>query len=210
MDKRMITILSAIILALIGIIVAGVWVLYSPSEKNSSASAFKIDNTPEDSVDVNAVPTLDHPLVREDEQLSEQPQPEVQAPVQPSSFKVRNCGTGKDNTLRQNEDNSIELIDHTGKSLWKKQLSDRICSDVVQVDCFSNGKIQFLIVSGSVVHLFDRLGREVSGYPLELSHKAVCGPEETTKNGKKYYKVDCEEGPVYFSLKDKKIQTQLP
>jgi len=202
MNRRMIIILSAIIVALIGIIVAGVCVLYSTDEPEGAGSSFVIENAPEDSVDVDSVPTLDHPL--------EETHPEEQAAALPPSFKVRNCGTGKENTLAQNEDNSIELIDQTGKSLWKTKLSDRICGEVLQVDCYSNGKIQYMIVEGSTVHVFDRLGREVNGWPLSLGNKAVSGPEETIAKGKKYYKVDCAGGAVYFSLGDKKILTQLP
>lgn len=215
MDKRLIIILSTIILALIGIIVAGVCVLYSPAQRGDSHNAFKIENAPEDSVDIDAVPTMDSPLAEkqggsgEDSKAAREDSKAGARESQPSSFKVHNCGTGKENTLRQNPDNTIELIDHSGKSLWKKDLSARICGQVVQVDYYANGKIQFLFSAGSKVHLFDRLGREVTGWPLELSDEAVGGPSEVASGGKKYYKVECKGGPLYFMLKEKKIYKQI-
>jgi len=211
MNRNMIIVLSAIILALIGIIVAGVCVLYSPASSDGARSSFVIENAAEDSVDVDSVPTLDHPLSEKQTQES-QPQEINSQQTQPqsTSFTVRNSATGKDNTLVQKEDNSIELIDHTGKSLWTVSLPERICGEPAQVDCFSNGKIQYMIVVGSLVHVFDRLGREVKGWPVNLSRKALSGPSETASKGKKYYTVDCEGGAVFFTLNERKILTQLP
>ena len=148
--------------------------------------------------------------------------PKVEAPKQESEakteakqdklreFKVKNSGTNKINTLRQNADNSLSLLDHNGKSLWKIAFPGPIVGNVEQIDIYSNLKIQYLIAEGSKLHLIDRLGREVKNFPLALGSKALGGPEAVKQGQNSYWSIKTEKGTVYFDRKNVKILNQLP
>lgn len=129
---------------------------------------------------------------------------ELATPKGAQTFSVKNCATLKQNTLRQNADNSLELIDENGKLLWKKSFPGKICGSVAQVDHFGNGKIQFLMAEGHRLHLIDRLGREVSGFPMKLPAKALKGPYAAKAKGQNCWKVVTASGTVYY---DKKVTT---
>lgn len=135
------------------------------------------------------------------------------APAAPKvkSVKVRNCGTGKQNTLRQNADNSIELIDEKGKSLWKRQMDAPWGGAVAQVDHFYNKKIQFLLAVGKNIYLIDRKGRDVKGFPKSIPFEAVSGPISVkTSKGGSAWKIETSGDPVYLDARAKKVLTQLP
>ena len=71
--------------------------------------------------------------------------------------------------LVQDDLNNIHLIDKTGSVLWSDSIGSEIVGDVYQVDFFRNGKLQYLFAAGSHLHLIDRNGNNVSGYPLDLT-----------------------------------------
>lgn len=125
-------------------------------------------------------------------------------------FKVKNCATGKDNLLRQNKDNSLELVDEKGNVLWKIPFPGKLCGMVGQVDYYNNGKIQFLMAAGDKVHLIDRLGREVRGFPRQIPANAVIGPDKVTVRGTNYWRVDTEKKTYYLNLRKNEILTELP
>lgn len=127
-----------------------------------------------------------------------------------SEWKVKNSGTGKVNTLRQNADNSLSLIDHNGSSLWKISFPGKVVGDPAQIDIYNNLKIQFLIAENSKLHLIDRLGREVKGFPINLPGAAKSGPKDVKSGNVVYWKIECAKGPVYFDKKTKTILNQLP
>lgn len=91
-------------------------------------------------------------------------------------FTVRNCGTGKQNKLSQNDNNYLVLSEMGGKSLWGVPLKAPVCGAVAEVDYFNNGKIQFLLAAGNELLLIDRLGRYVRPFPVKLPEKIVLGP----------------------------------
>lgn len=104
-------------------------------------------------------------------------------------FKVRNCGTGKDNEFYQNANLYLCLRDENGKGLWGVTFTEPICGRVQNVDFFNNGKIQFLFAFGSKLHMIDRLGRFVSGFPVELGKDVLLGPDLYDFTGSKAYNI---------------------
>lgn len=102
-------------------------------------------------------------------------------------FKVRNCLTGKTNEFYQNENGYLCLNDENGKGLWGVTFSEPVCGRVQNVDYFNNGKIQFLFAAGSKLYLIDRLGRFVSGFPVDLGKRVLLGPDVYEFNGAKAY-----------------------
>lgn len=100
---------------------------------------------------------------------------DVEVPKGP--FEVINCGTGKTNLFYQTANLSLCLKDkESGKGLWGVSFDKPICGAVACIDYFANGKLQFLFAAGSKLYLIDRLGRFVSGFPVELGKEVLIGP----------------------------------
>ena len=100
---------------------------------------------------------------------------DVEVPQGP--FEVLNCGTGKVNLFYQTPNLSLCLKDkESGKGLWGVSFDQLICGAVDTVDVFANGKLQFLFAAGSKLYLIDRLGRFVTGFPVELGKEVLLGP----------------------------------
>lgn len=102
-------------------------------------------------------------------------------------FKVTNSGTGQVNHLYQNSHLSICLQDESGKDLWGVPFKKKFCGFVQDVDYYNNGKIQFLFAAGSELYMIDRLGRFVSGFPVDLGKEIVLGPVAYDFTGAKGY-----------------------
>ena len=103
-------------------------------------------------------------------------------------FKVMNSSTGKQNTLYQNSHLSICLQDENGKDQWGIPFKEKICGMVRDIDFYNNGRIQFLFAAGSKLYLLDRLGRIVTGFPVDTGKPIVLGPEVYDFTGAKGYR----------------------
>lgn len=73
--------------------------------------------------------------------------------------------------LIQDSLNDLSLLNMEGKVLWKLPVGDAITSDVHQIDFYNNGKLQYIFTTHDALHIVDRLGNHVSGYPLHLPGK---------------------------------------
>lgn len=73
----------------------------------------------------------------------------------------------------QDDANKIYLISNAGKIIWKKQLPEKIISDIVQVDAFKNGKLQLLFNTHDAIHMLDRNGNYMKGFPVKLESPAT-------------------------------------
>ena len=81
---------------------------------------------------------------------------------------VRNHTNNTREVFVQDAQNMVYLIGSTGTVLWQKQLDEQIIGEVKQVDVYNNGKLQLLFNTRSKIYLWDRLGRDVSGWPVTL------------------------------------------
>lgn len=89
----------------------------------------------------------------------------------------------------QDKNNNLYLIDRSGKILWKTQTGSAIISPVFQVDRFRNGRYQYLFSTLNHLHLIDRNGNHVRGYPLRLPSPAKHGITITDYDGNKNYRI---------------------
>jgi len=85
---------------------------------------------------------------------------------------LRNHTNNTREVLVQDGEHRIHLIGSSGKVLWKYQLDGPILGQVHQVDRFKNGKLQLLFNTAGRIHLIDRNGKDVGGFPLALPAKA--------------------------------------
>lgn len=104
-------------------------------------------------------------------------------------FKVKNSFTGKTNTFFQNSRLSLCLQDENGKDVWGIPFKEPVLGYVQEIDYFNNGKLQYLFAAGSKLYLIDRLGRFVSGFPVETGKKIAVGPMVYDFTGAKGYTV---------------------
>jgi hypothetical protein len=90
-------------------------------------------------------------------------------------FIVTNHNTNEKEIFVQDAKNKIYLIDRFGNIIWKRQLSEKIISNVFQIDYFENNKLQLIFNTKSEIHTFDRNGNYVEGYPVKLKSPATNG-----------------------------------
>lgn len=103
-------------------------------------------------------------------------------------FDVKNSGTGKMNKFYQNSHLSL-CLSEGGKDLWGVPFKTPICGTAQNVDYYANGKLQIAFGSGSKLYLIDRLGRYVTGFPVELGKEILIGPDVYDFNGTHKYNI---------------------
>lgn len=106
--------------------------------------------------------------------------------------------------LVQDSLNNLSLVSGDGKILWTLPINERIISDVVQVDFFNNGKLQYFFATQYSLHVIDRLGNYVNPYPrtltsIKIDHVSVVDYD----NSKKYrFLIADKDGKIYMFDKD--------
>lgn len=89
----------------------------------------------------------------------------------PAVFK--NHKSDQNELIFQDAKNNLYLVNATGSILWKKPIGERAMSDYFVVDAFKNNKFQILFNTSSAIHLIDRNGNYVPGYPVKLPKPAT-------------------------------------
>ncbi|TPV32019.1 hypothetical protein FJ651_14510 [Paucihalobacter ruber] len=67
--------------------------------------------------------------------------------------------------LVQDSSNQIYLISKDGKIHWNKRLDGPIRGEISEIDTYKNGRMQMAFVTDKTLHVLDRNGKDVSGYP---------------------------------------------
>ena len=109
--------------------------------------------------------------------------------VPQGQFIVKNSHTGKKNTFYQNSSLAICLRDEKGRDLWGVPLGKPICGTAHNVDFYANGKLQIIFGAGSQIYIIDRLGRYVTGFPLDLKKEITIGPDIYDFSGARKYNI---------------------
>ncbi len=91
--------------------------------------------------------------------------------------------------LIQDAENRIYLINNAGKMLWKKEFAGKIMGKVHQIDYYKNNKLQLLFNTSEAVHLLDRNGNYVDGFPVTLQSKATCPMSLFDYDGSRDYRI---------------------
>jgi hypothetical protein len=93
------------------------------------------------------------------------------------------------NLFYQNSNGAICLKEEDGKGIWGVPFGKPLCGTAHTVDYYANGKLQILFGSGNSVYLIDRLGRFVTGFPIDLGKEILLGPDVYDFNGAKAYNI---------------------
>ncbi|MBR5568625.1 MAG: hypothetical protein IKW27_07770 [Bacteroidales bacterium] len=104
-------------------------------------------------------------------------------------FRVKNSGTGKMNLFYQNSSGAICLKEEEGKGLWGVPFGKPLCGTAHNVDYYANGKLQIIFGAESSIYLIDRLGRFVTGFPVDLGKSIKLGPDVYDFRGTKAYNI---------------------
>lgn len=80
--------------------------------------------------------------------------------------------SGEKELLIQDDAGQLYLINAKGVVLWKKKIGETINSPLFTVDIFRNNKLQILFSTKNHLHLLDRNGNYVEGYPVKLPAEA--------------------------------------
>lgn len=99
----------------------------------------------------------------------------VEASNSMKPIKVKNHLNGATELFVQDDSLFIYLMNRDNKILWKRKLSERINSDIYQIDAYKNGKLQLLFSTPSAIYLIDRNGKNVENYPIHLASKCLRG-----------------------------------
>jgi hypothetical protein len=119
--------------------------------------------------------------------------------VSDKPYLVLNHYTSEKEILVQDSKNLLYLMNSAGRILWKVPLDAPILSEVIQVDYYSNGKLQYLFNTAEGIHLIDRNGNYVDRYPVKLRADATNGIALFDYDNRREYRifVACEDRRVY-------------
>ncbi len=106
--------------------------------------------------------------------------------------------------LVQDDNNKIYLINKNGEIVWRRQISDKIIGDVKQIDYYKNFKLQYLFNTKKHIHLMDRKGNYVEGYPIRLSSPATNSVSVFDYDNDKDYRILIATQDMRVRLFDKK------
>ena len=81
---------------------------------------------------------------------------------------VINHYTQQKEFILQDEKTRLMLLSDSGEMLWRNAVWQHTVGDVSQVDVYNNEKLQYAFISDGKIHVYDRLGRKVNGFPMNL------------------------------------------
>jgi hypothetical protein len=121
-------------------------------------------------------------------------------------FLVKNHEDDSQEILVQDFLNNLVLISPKGYPLWKRNINSPLRSPPTQIDIYDNDRLQYLFIGADRINLIDRIGRNVSPFPLRMvtdsAYLQTFAELEKAEDQQKYYLVSNSRGKVY--LMDKK------
>ena len=124
-------------------------------------------------------------------------------PVSTKPYVVRNHTNNMLEVAVQDTADYFHLIGPEGNTLWSKRIDGPMTSDVTQVDFYNNGKLQYFFTTAKAIHIIDRLGNYVEGYPVALEHNTRFATVVDYDNSKNYrWLISDEFGNLYLYNKN--------
>jgi hypothetical protein len=109
--------------------------------------------------------------------------------------------------ILQDAGNNLCQISKAGKVNWSVPVSEPVLGNILQIDYYRNGKLQYLFNTKSKLYLVDREGNNVAHFPIKFPSPATNGVSvfDYDNNRKYRYFVACENKKVYAYSYDGKI-----
>jgi len=102
---------------------------------------------------------------------------------------VNNHFTKKKMILVQDANNNLVAINPKGKILWTKQIKSEIKGEINFIDAYKNNKYQALFNTETQLHLVDRNGQNVEGFPKNLPTPTKFGHSLFDYSNNKKYRI---------------------
>lgn len=109
-------------------------------------------------------------------------------------WPFKNHYTNEGEVLVQDKLNQLYLINKDGKILWKKQLDQPIQGEIQMIDAFRSGKTQMLFATTKRLHLIDRNGNNVEGFPIKFEDENNVAPSAITYTKGGDYRILISDG----------------
>lgn len=87
-------------------------------------------------------------------------------------FLVRTHSYLSFNMVLQDSTNTIYYLDKDQNAQWTEKLEESIVSDIHAVDYYKNGKLQYAFATNKQIHIIDKTGSYIPGFPKTLSKEA--------------------------------------
>ena len=81
---------------------------------------------------------------------------------------IKNFNDGTEDLIVQDQNMVLYLINSTGEQVYTQQLDGPLIADPIQIDYYTNGKLQVLLATAEKLYAIDRLGDPLPGFPLAL------------------------------------------
>lgn len=123
----------------------------------------------------------------------------LDAPAAMQAQRFTNHTSNENELTIQDTDGNLYLINAKGTILWKKKLNEKISSKIFTVDIFKNNKYQLLFSSENYLHLIDRNGKYVQGYPVKLPNASTSELSVIDYDNDKNYRlfIACKNKMIY-------------
>jgi hypothetical protein len=86
---------------------------------------------------------------------------------------VRNHNNGSREVVLQDSAFNFYQISSQGRLLWSDSLPSAIQGQVSQIDYYKNNKLQYLLATQDQVHIIDRNGDDIEGYPVKVPTETI-------------------------------------
>jgi hypothetical protein len=120
---------------------------------------------------------------------------------------VLNHKTQEKEIILNDEKGNVYLVDAAGNQLWKKNVNGKVVSDFYQVDFYKNDKLQYLFNTANEIHLIDRKGEYLEGFPAKLDAPATNSLAVFDYENDKNYRIliACSDNKIYnYNIEGKK------
>jgi len=109
--------------------------------------------------------------------------------------------------LVQDSTYAIYYLDPDQNTLWTQNLEAKIVSDVYPIDFYKNGKTQYTFATKNKVHIWDRTGNAIPGFPKELPSVTIQHLNLIDYDLSRNYRfaITDETGDTYLTDKELKV-----
>jgi hypothetical protein len=140
--------------------------------------------------------------------FQQQQQVYTEARITSRPFVVKNHNNGGREVLFQDSLNYLYLIGAQGRLLWQDSLAGSIKGELSQIDYYKNNKLQYLLASENQIHIIDRNGNSIDGFPISVPTNTRLRNVRAIDydNSKRYRLIASDEsGHVYMFDKQGKL-----
>ena len=103
------------------------------------------------------------------------------------------------NILVQDINNKLYSLDYSGSANWNIELGSKIGGSPMLIDYYNNGQEFILFNTSNAIHLLNKDGEEVAGFPIELQSEIIQPISVFDYDGNNDYRyfVGCANGEYY-------------